>query len=189
MEPAKLFSDLPTIETPRLLLRKVTLEDAQDAFEYAKDPKVSRYLPWEAHQSVEDSRAFIRTVLDGYSKGASGAWAIHYKPAGKMVGTFAYHNWLPAFRRAAVGYAIGRDYWNHGLMTEALGRMLRFGFEALDLNRIEATCDDLNVGSWRVMEKCGMKQEGSFRQHMFFKGRYRDNRLYAILKEDWTRGK
>jgi ribosomal-protein-alanine N-acetyltransferase len=63
--------------------------------------------------------------------------------------------------------------------------MLQFGFDDMALNRIEATCDDLNVGSWRVMEKCGMRQEGLFRQHMFFKDRLRDTRQYAVLAEDW----
>ena len=63
--------------------------------------------------------------------------------------------------------------------------MLQFGFGEMGLNRVEATCDELNVGSWRVMEKCGMRQEGFFRQHMYVKGSFRDSRIYAILRKDW----
>ena len=142
-------------------------------------------MPWEAHKSLEESVDFLRRTLDENARGVRGTWTIVSKADGHMIGTFTYHEWSPAFRRASFGYALARRYWNQGIMTEVLARMLRFGFEVMDLNRIEATCDNENVGSYRVMEKNGMRQEGLLRQHMEFKGRVRDSRLYAILRDEW----
>lgn len=190
MNPTELFSSLPTIETQRGILRKMTLDDAPAMFEVAKDPEVPKYSPvWDAHRSIEDSLAFIRIVLDGYAKGTPAAWAIHHKRDNKFIGVFLFDGWDVMSKRISFGYWIGRPYWNQGIMTEVLKRMLRFGFEELNLNRINTVCDDLNIGSWRVMEKCGMKQEGLFRQHTFEKGRLRDTRQYAILREEWKKFK
>ena len=70
-------------------------------------------------------------------------------------------------------------------MTEIIREVVGFGFKSMGLNRIEATCDALNVGSWRVMEKAGMSLEGVKRQDIFIKGHFRDSRLYSILKSEW----
>lgn len=173
MDDTELFRNPPRIETARVILRRFEMSDADDAFAYAKDPDVSKFLPWEPHKSIEHSRAFIGSVIDAYEAGKVCTWAIEYKPEKKVIGGFSYHNWHQAFQRADFGYAMGKNYWNQGIMTEILTRMLAFGFETMGLNRIEATADDLNIGSWRVMEKCGMRQEGLFRQHMFYKGHFR----------------
>ena len=128
---------------------------------------------------------FLRRTLDENARGVRGTWTIVPKTDGHMIGTFTYHEWSPAFRRASFGYALARRYWDQGIMTEVLARMLRFGFEVMDLNRIEASCNNDNIGSYRVMEKNGMRQEGLLRQHMGFKGRVRDSRVYAILRYEW----
>ena len=88
--------------------------------------------------------------------------------------------------RGEIGYALARKYWGQGLMTEAVRAMLDYGFNTLHLNRIEARCDVENAGSWRVMEKVGMKFEGVLRQNIMLHGRARDARMYAILREDWA---
>ena len=179
--------EVPTIESDRVVLRKVEPTDAADIYAYAKVPEVSKFLPWTPHQSIEDSKRFISGVLysTDIQPGSSRlTWVLVLKSSSHVVGTFDFQNW-GEHKRVDVGYALGRPYWNQGIMTEVLTRMIKCGFEEMDLNRIQSTCDDLNIGSWRVMEKSGMKQEALMKLHMVVKGRVRDTRLYAILKHEW----
>ena len=184
MDPAGLYSELPTIATERVVLRKMTLDDVSDVYSYASDPEVCKYLEW-FHNSIEVSKSFVRWNLDCYSSGKPGAWAIEHNADHRMIGTFGYSKWEPRHSSASVGYVLNRSYWNLGLMTEILREMVGFGFKSMGLNRIEATCDTLNTGSWRVMEKTGMVLEGVKRQDVFIKGHFRDSRLYSILRAEW----
>jgi ribosomal-protein-alanine N-acetyltransferase len=180
------FGNLPTLYTERLILRKLRLEDAEDVFEYASNPEVSKYVPWETHKSIEDSISFINSVLANYDKKEVSDWGIVYKENNKLIGTCGYFLWVPKHSRAEIGYAIGRKYWGKGLMTEAVKEVIRFGFERMNLNRIQATCFPENIGSYRVMEKAGMKYEGTLREQMFIKGKFQDLKLYSILRKEYN---
>ncbi|HYO50041.1 MAG TPA: GNAT family protein [Chloroflexia bacterium] len=180
------FADLPTLETVRLLLRKVTPDDAQDVFEYAIDPEVARYTTWEPHQSIEDSRLFVARLMEGYAAGKVTTWGMVHKADSKLIGMCGFAEWIPYHARAEVGYAMSRKYWGQGLMTEAVRAVIAFGFETMRLNRVEARCLVENVGSARVMEKAGMRFEGILRQHMYAKGTYDDLKMYSILRQEWN---
>ena len=178
--------NLPDLRTPRLLLRRLRMEDAGDIFAYASDPQVTPYLIWETHRSLDDTRDFLERTLQSYRDGGLPVWAIEHLADKKVIGTCGFADFAPRYGRAEVGYAIGRKYWRQGLMTEALRAVLAYCFDVLQLNRIEARCDVENTGSWRVMEKAGMKFEGVLRQNIILHGRPRDARMYAILREDWA---
>ena len=179
------FSDLPTLETERLVLRKMRLDDAEDLFEYACDPEVSIYTTWSPHQSVQDSQEFLLRILSLYESGHLADWGIEHKADGKFIGTCGFAVWEPYHSKAEIGYAMSRQYWGQGLMTEAARRVIDFGFENMQLNRVEARCMVENIGSARVMEKSGMTYEGILREHMYAKGRYNDLKIYSILRREW----
>ena len=181
------FKDLQTLETERLVLRKLTMRDANDVFDYASMPEVSKNVTWDYHRTIGDSMAFLKSILMQYEEGLPSPWGIVFKEHNKLIGTGGFHNWNPEHKRAEVGYAISSKYWNRGIMTETLKEMLRFGFEVMLLNRIEALCKKENHSSERVMQKCGMKYEGTLRQQMFVKGEFQDLKLYSILKEEFQR--
>ena len=185
MEIQTIFKDLPTLETERLLLRKITLEDADDMFEYASNEVVSEYLSWEAHKSIDDSLQFIKFVLERYKKGEVAPWGIEYKKNGKFIGTINFVSWLPNDKVAEIGYAISKDYWGKGITTEAAKEVISFGFHNMDLVRIQARCDVKNIASARVLEKNGMIFEGVMRKVVYFKGRHRDLKMYSILREEF----
>lgn len=180
----ELFANLPVIETPRLRLRKLSMRDASDVYDYASDPEVAEHVTWEHHRNISDSMHFLRIMIQQYADGLPSPWAIVYKELGKLVGTIGYHVWSPANSCAEVGYALAKDYWNKGIMTEAFEEVIRFGFEKMNLNRIEATCKLANTASEKVMLKCGMKFEGIMRKKLFAKGEYHDLKLYALLKSE-----
>jgi len=179
-----LFQRLPTIDTKRLTLRRMTMADADDVFAYSSDPEVSRHVLWDAHRSVHDSRAYLRYILRQYRANEPSSWGIELHSTGRMIGTIGFMWWNREYRSAEVGYSLSRDYWNHGLMTEALRAAIRFGFDEMQLHRIEAQHETANPASGRVMEKVGMRKEGVLRGRLYNKGRYVDVALYAILRGD-----
>ncbi|WP_156854822.1 GNAT family N-acetyltransferase [Oceanobacillus sp. AG] len=182
MRVQDIYNNLPTLETERLRLRKVRSTDLQAMNAYGGDAEVSKFVTWERHQSLQDTEAFLNFVLGRYEKGEIAPWAIEYKPNSEMIGTIDFVNWKPASRVAEIGYVLHRDYWGKGLMTEAVKRVIQFGFEQMNLVRIEAVCLPENVGSYRVMEKAGLQYEGTLRKARVIKGRNRDIKMYAIIR-------
>ncbi|QIN78004.1 GNAT family N-acetyltransferase [Rubrobacter marinus] len=177
----------PRLETERLILRALTPDDAAAVFAYASDPEVARYMSFETHRSLGDAEAFLDLTMGRYGSGDAPDWGLVYKGDGRLIGTAGFVAWEREHARAEVGYILHRDYWGRGLVAEALAAMISYGFEKLDLNRIEARCFAENAASARVMEKAGMTYEGTMRQREFLKGAYRDMKLYAILKDEHRR--
>ncbi len=185
--PQEYFARLPVIDTPRLTLRKMRMSDAPDVYRYARDPEVARHVLWEAHQSVWDTRAYIRYLLWQYRSGLPGSWAIELKETGKVVGTIGYMSYNADNATVEVGYSLAREQWGKGLMTEALTAVIAETFRALDMHRIEAMHFTDNPASGRVMEKCGMTHEGHLREKVCCKGTFRDVEMWGILRKDWEK--
>lgn len=182
-----LFKNLPVLETSRLRLRKLSMRDAGDVFDYASVPEVAEHVTWEYHRNISDSIHYLRFITQQYTDGIPSPWGIIHKEKGKLIGTIGYHVWSIANRFAEVGYALSKDFWNQGLTTEAFNEVIKYGFEHMRLERIEATCKPLNTASERVMVKCNMQYEGIMKKKLFAKGEYHDLKLYSLLREDWIR--
>ncbi|MGH7178557.1 MAG: GNAT family N-acetyltransferase [Tepidisphaeraceae bacterium] len=175
----------PGFRTTRLMMRPLEMDDAKDLFEYASDPQVARTVTWEAHRTVEDSRAFLRHVTRGYGTGPVLHWGIHRQADDKLIGTIGLAGVHDEHQRAEIGYALARPCWNQGLMTEALRATIDSLFRGTPLNRIEGRCLPDNAASSRVMRKSGMSFEGILRQCTFVKGQFRDLECHSILRRDW----
>ncbi len=181
------FGELPRIETERLLLRKVTLDDAPDLLVNTSDPEIARYTTWEPYDSIEEARRFLGSVISNYERGEPANWGLELRESGRFIGMcgFMQDFWEPEYACASLGYAIGREHWGKGLTTEAVRAAIAFGFEHLTLNRIEARCVAENTASERVMQKAGMSYEGTLRDNVFCKGRYWDYKVYSILRREY----
>ena len=173
------------VRTDRLLLRRLCMADAQDVFDYGRDPEVARHVLWEAYRSVSESRAYIRSMIRHYRLGEASSWGIELKQTGRIIGTIGYMWFQYEHRSTEVGYSLARPYWNQGLMTEALRAVIAYSFDKLNLNRVEAQHELTNPASGAVMRKCGMTLEGTLRQRLMNKGAYVDVDLYAILRGDY----
>lgn len=185
MEIQNIFSDLPVLETERLILRKLHWDDTEDIFEYASDPEVPKYSSWSVHDSIEDTKNFLNAVMAQYKNHEVAPWGIVDKADKKLIGTCGFVDFMIEGNRAEIGYALSRNYWGKGYMTEAVRAVIDFGFRTMQLNRIEARCNIENIASARVMEKVGMKFEGILREHLFAKGNYHDLKMYSILTKEW----
>ncbi len=187
MSPSAFFFRLPDLETEDLILRKPRIRDAKDIYSYASDPEVARYVLWEPHRSVSETASFIRDLRARIRAGCPSSWVVVLRGTGTVIGTVGFV-WYSAENNAAeLGYSFSREYWNHGYATQALRAVIDAVFSSLPLNRLETQHDVRNPASGRVMQKCGLTQEGILRGRILNKGEYVDTALYSILRSDWEK--
>ena len=184
---SNLFKKIPDISTDRLLLRRIRITDAPDMYEYSKDPDVTKYLFWDPHPNIEHTRNYVDYLQDRYRDGKYYDWAIVLKSSGKMIGTCGFSAISAEHRYAEVGYVLNPAFRGQGYAGEALSAVLEFAFRRMQLNRVEAKCVDENESSERVMQKVGMQYEGTARSALFIKGRFRDIKIYSILREEYLK--
>ena len=174
----------PTFETERLRLRPPVLEDADAVFvTYARDPEVTRYLSFRPHRVVEDSRAFLRRCATEWSGDGPYTWIITRRANDRPLGVISFR---PQGHRVELGYALGREHWGLGVMTEAVRALIEWALGQTDVHRVWAVCDVDNAASARVLEKAGMQREGRLRAwsiHPNLSALPRDSWCYARVKE------
>lgn len=188
--------EIPVLETERLRLRPPRAGDAPRIQELAGDRLVA---------------ATTGNIPHPYPDGAAEKW-ISESPAGAVAGS-AYTFVIAGLaddlllgavglhpstgeandptnpQRAELGYWVGVPYWGRGYVTEAALRVVAWGFEVLKLDRVYAVCLESNRGSSRVMEKIGMRHEGTLRHHLRKWGEVHDARMYGILRSEWEAGR
>ena len=144
------------IETERLLLREITLDDKEVLFKLHSDPAVQKYTGEAVVESVEEMERAIKTRISNYKKYGYGRWATILKSGKQFVG-WAGLAYLPEFDEIDLGYRFLPEYWGSGLATEASEAILDYGFNQLGLEKIVAIAMKENLASIRVMEKVGME--------------------------------
>lgn len=179
-----LFSHIPVLETEHLILRGMKVSDAADMYAYAKLPAVSEYLLWSPHEDIRHTTDYLTYVSRRYRTGDFFDWAIVDKQSGHMIGTCGFTSFRFESDVGEIGYVLNPAYQGRGLATEAVRRIMRFGFEELQLHRIEARFMEGNVRSLRMMERVGMRLEGYARESMKVKGRWRTIGTCAILASE-----
>jgi [ribosomal protein S5]-alanine N-acetyltransferase len=187
LEPLDLscfFKQHPTLETERLLLRPITVADAEDVFEYGSDPEVTKYMIFPTHTTLSDSVTWLASVPGSFARKERITFAITRKPDGKFIGSCDFHDIIPKHHRVMMGYVLNRNYWSNGYMTEGVREMIRFAFEEMGMHRVAATCDFDNIRSAGVMERCGMTLEGVFRDYELRHGTFVSTKSYAIIKRN-----
>lgn len=173
------------IETERLILRKFGINDADFMYNnWANDDEVTRYITWPAHKDVEVSKAFVSETVKGYESDSKYEWAIELKEKKETIGDISAPRVYDNVETVEIGYVLGKEYWNKGIVTEALNAVIKFFFEEVGVNRIEARHDICNPASGEVMKKCGMQFEGILRQSGKNNTGICDLAIYSILKND-----
>lgn len=175
-----------TLETKRLILRRFTVRDADAMYtNWASDPEVTRYLTWPAHAGVETSRAVLADWTAAYAQESCYQWAIVLKDrADEPVGSIGAVDVSDDIAAVQIGYCLGRRWWHQGIMSEALGAVMDFFFDAVGCNRVAGRHDPRNPHSGMVMQKCGMKYEGTQRSADRNNQGICDTSWYALLKEE-----
>ena len=180
--PPLLFPDL---ETERLKLRQLTLDDTQFIFQHFSDPLVTQYLMDEPPLTSEDeARAIINFFQNPETKNHN-RWGMERKSDHRLIGTIGFHCWEKAYHRCDLGYDLCPDCWGQGYMSEALKVVLRSGFDRMDLHRVDAYVYTGNPRSYGLLEKFGFRKEGLLRDYFYLNGAYYDHYFYGLLRQDW----
>ncbi len=171
------------IKTERMILRPYSLDDVEDVLSYASDPEWARYLGPVPHPYTRaDAEGYLKSQLS-QDRAKRASWAIEC--AGSAVGGVNIGLDLNN-RVGTIGYSIARRLWGKGLVTEAAGAVIDEAFAVCpDLNRIQATTDEQNAGSARVLEKLGMVREGVLRQDQYVRGKFRNTVWCGLLRCEW----
>ncbi|MDR1260334.1 MAG: GNAT family N-acetyltransferase [Oscillospiraceae bacterium] len=175
------------IRTERLLLRKFEVIDAADIFaSWAKDPENVTYLTWNAHKDVEETRGILQKWLNSYQNEDCYKWCITLVPSRAAIGCFDVSEIEERIDCGNLHYVLSKNFWNNGIMTEALTAVLAFLFNYANFNRVTAGHDIRNQASGRVMRKVGMRLEGVAKAGCLDNcGNFQDFVNYAITREDW----
>lgn len=189
------MTEIPSLQTERLILRPFSPKDAPDVQRLAGDVAVSDTtlnIPHPYEDGVAE--AWIVTHQHVFAGGQGVTFAITMQTSGELVGTISLRT-IPRFNRAEMGYWVGKPYWGKGYCTEAAKAVIAYGFDELNLNRVLAYHLTRNPASGRVMEKAGMRYEGHLRQHVYKAnalgsgGVYEDLKLYGIVRDDVENGR
>lgn len=178
-----------SLESDRLLLRRFAAGDLAPYLAYLNDPLVARYQTWESYSEREAREAIGRQ--QDLEPGRPGRWftfALELKGTGELVGHVALKTEADG-RQAEIGFTLAREFHGRGLAFEAASRVLEYVFTELGLHRVTAITDCENSSSVALLGRLGMRREGHFIRNVWFKGRWGDEYLYAVLREEWLRAR
>jgi len=183
----KCFSPFPILETQRLLLRQVTDNDVESLYNILSDPEVAKFDYFYPVTSDVEVVKFIERYKMELEESEEITWGIISKELNKLIGVCCLGDFDDRARRAEIGYDIAQAEWNKGFATEALESIIDFGFNTINLNRIEATITPGNDASVKVLKKLNFIQEGIVRERDLIKGKLEDGIIMSILKREYIK--
>jgi len=176
----------PIIETERLLLRQITNDDVDILFKYWSDNEVTKFMNLSPFKSITQVLEMLRLLNDLFEQQQALRWGITTKFDGQIIGTCGYNTGLNKDSFIGeIGYELGKEYWGFGYMQETLQALIEYGFQCMNLNRIEAYVMVENTVSLNLLNKLGFKREGILREHGYYKDSFWDEVICSLLKKEW----
>lgn len=172
----------PILETERLILREITKDDAQGIFACFSNENVTRYYGQDTLVNIEQAEQFVEFFSKNYAEKRGVRWGIERKGTKGIIGTVGFNAWSPKHKRAEIGYEINPEQWRKGYTSEALLKIISYGFESMGLTRIGAVVFIDNAASNSLLSKMGFQKEGILRQNMYQNGKAHDTYVYSLLK-------
>ncbi|MFD4816021.1 GNAT family N-acetyltransferase [Peribacillus butanolivorans] len=174
----------PILETERLILREITKEDAEGIFACFSNENVTRYYGQETLESIEEAEKFVDFFSNNYNEKRGIRWGIEKKETKGIIGTIGFNAWLPKHKRAEIGYEIHPEQWGKGFASEAVSRVLTYGFDVMNLTRIGAVVFLNNEASNKLLTNIGFQKEGVLKKYMYQNGVAHDTYVYSLLKNN-----
>lgn len=172
---------IPAMETERLILREIRLEDAASLFSVFSNEAVTRYYGMSTFDKLVQAEQLIEAFSKNFTEKRGVRWEIEIKGEKDLAGTIGFNHWSPAHKRAEIGYELHPDVWGHGYASEALEQILDYGFQDMKLNRIGAVVFLKNAASSQLLRKQGFEKEGILRNYMCQDGETHDVFVYSKL--------
>lgn len=173
------FTPFPVIETDRMLLREIFINDAEEIFILRNDDAAMKYISKPKLKTIDDAKDLIKIMTDISERIQ---WGITLKGENKIIGTIGYHRIIKEHYRAEIGYMLLQQYWNNGLISEAITSVIDYGFREMKLHSIEAIVNPANEVSKKILRKFNFIKEAYFKENFFFEGKFLDFEVYSLLK-------
>jgi ribosomal-protein-alanine N-acetyltransferase len=174
------FTPFPVLGTERLLLREIATDNAEDLFLLRNDDDAMKYISKPKLQTIEEAKDLIK-IMTNISERIQ--WGITLKGKNKFIGIIGYHRIIKEHYRAEIGYMLHPQYWNTGIMSEAIAKVIHYGFNEMNLHSIEAIINPANTVSRKVLQKFNFIKEAYFKENFFFEGKFLDFEVYSLLKK------
>lgn len=180
------FNPFPVLETERLLLSCVEMVPAHiDAvFKFRSDCEAMRFIGKPLATTRTDAEEMIQRMNSNLETNSGIGWGIWIKNTNTLIGTAGYHRIVKENYRAEIGYMLLPEYWNQGIMSEAIKEILGYGFNTLKFHSIEAIIDPRNERSSALLKKFNFVKEAHFRENYFFNGSFLDSEIYSLLSKN-----
>lgn len=175
------FDPFPELKTERLLLRKITDTDIEQIFKLRSDINVMKYIGKKPIVLMEEAKDWVKLIKDSLSMNSGITWGITKIDQTTLIGTIGLWRIIKENYRAEIGYMLLPEYWKKGFTKEAILKVLKYGFEEMNLHSIEARITPKNVGSATVLERTGFVREAYFKEDYFFDGVFQDTAIYSLL--------
>lgn len=176
----------PVLETNRVILRRIEKSDAYDIFKYLSDKEVMKHYGTKPFQSVDEAIKAISRYESLFTEKRGIRWGITLKGDHKVIGSCVFYNMVSEHYRTDIGFVLSKDFWGQGIAQEAVKAVIKYGFEHLNINRIEAVIEPPNTASQKLVERLGFLREGLLRSYEYFDGKFDDLYMYSLLKSDFN---
>ena len=181
----EIFDTFPVLESERLLFRAYERGDAEDFFQMRTNTEVMKYMDSPRYQSVQDAEKKINGNRQAFVEKQGIKWVIALKSDGNVVGDFGFWRIDKENCRAEIGYALLREYWGMGYMSEAMDVLLKYGFGQMNIHSVEANVNPENKASIKLLKRFGFRKEAYFRENYFFDGEFLDSLIFSLLERDF----
>jgi len=175
----------PALETERLILREIRTTDLDSIFDFLSREDVTRYYGMDAVTNSSQVHDLINFFKENFQAQRGYRWGIVLKENEKLIGTCGFNALVPKNSRAEIGYELHPDYWRKGYVKEAVSKIISYGFETLNLNRIGAVVYPENNPSISLLTNLGFTNEGLLRKYLIQGTTSHDTFVFSILKEEW----
>ena len=176
------FTTFPIIDTDRLHLRRVLLTDSHNIFRFRSNQEAMQYIAKPVAKEISDAENLVKTFDSGLENKTSIAWGITLKPSSCIIGNVGLHNIDKEHYRSEIGYMLHPDYWNKGILTEVLPRIIDYAFNTMGLHSLEAKIDPDNIYSRKLLVNNQFVKEAYFKGNYFFNEQFLDTEVYSLVK-------
>lgn len=177
------FNPFPELTTERLLLRRLTMEDAPEIFFLRSNQSILQFLSKEPAANLKEAEDFITRINNNIDNNDAIMWAIVLKEnPSKAIGSISFWQMLKEHYRAEIGYVLDPEHWRKGIMKEAILKTLDYGFSRMGLHSVEARINPDNIASASLLESTGFVREAYFKEDFFYRGQFEDTAVYSRLQ-------
>jgi [ribosomal protein S5]-alanine N-acetyltransferase len=176
------FTPFPNLETERLLLKRLVKSDAPILWRLRNSEAVMQYIDRPRQKDIKETELFIKHIDGRINANTDINWGIFLKSnPNDLIGTIGYYRNQPENHRGEIGYMLDSNHWRKGIMTEAMRKVIDYGFNEIKFHTIEACINPDNIASREILLKNGFVKEAYYKENYLYKGKFMDSEVYTLF--------